>query len=209
MIVSFLMLTFHSPCACYNPDLDSCLNSKMKTCTIPGYRKRQKRSIKRRISSTFSRVIRGANRIISGYALGVMKGINNMLIAGKLAHNAIDSIIKDILEDIDNRINKGRSDEDSSFFQNEDIDDLREEEDENLLNKYCFEDLYGPKFGLRSLLDYEKVCEEGSECQLNIDQFTDNENDKDILDLLEEKGKNAKDFILVSPCVIQVFKLQE
>ena len=55
-----------------------------------------------------------------------------MLIAGKLAHNAIDSIIKDILEDIDNRINKGRSDEDSSFFQNEDIDDLREEEDENL-----------------------------------------------------------------------------
>ena len=43
---------------------------------------------------------------------------------------------------------------------------------------------------------------------LNIDQFTDNENDKDILNLLEEKGKNAKDFIFVSPCVL-VFKLQE
>ena len=54
------------------------------------------------------------------------------------------------------------------------------------------------------MLDYEKVCEEGSECQLNIDQFTDNENDKDILDLLEEKGKNAKDFIFVSPCVFQI-----
>ena len=39
---------------------------------------------------------------------------------------------------------------------------------------------------------------------LNIDQFTDNENDKDILNLLEEKGKNAKDFIFVSPCVFHM-----
>ena len=78
--------------------------------------------------------------------------------------------------------------------------DSRDDEDENLLNNYCFEDLYGPKFGLRSLLDYEKVCEEGSECQLKIDQFSDNENEKDIFDLLEEKGTNGKDFIFVSQC---------
>ena len=81
------------------------------------------------------------------------------------------------------------------------IDDLRDDEDENILNKYCFEDLYGPKFGLRSLLDYEKVCEEGSECQLNIDRFSDNENDTDILNRLERDGKSVNDFICLTICL--------
>ena len=48
------------------------------------------------------------------------------------------------------------------------------------MNQYCFEDLYGPNFGFRSLLEYEKECEEDSDigrrCQEGLDEFSDDNN---------------------------------
>lgn len=101
--------------------------------------------------------------------------MQNIVQVGRISTSAIDGIVKDVIEDVDRRVNHGDSDDEDTFFEDEDED----EDDENVLNQYCFEDLYAANFGFRSLLEYEKECEEGSECQQGLDAFADEEDNEE------------------------------
>ena len=107
--------------------------------------------------------------------------MQNIIHAGKISSSAIDGIVQDVIQDIDRRVNHGGRNDKPTFFQDE--DDEIDEDKENVLNQYCFEDLYGPNFGFRSLLEYEKECEEDSDigrrCQEGLDEFSDDDNNLD------------------------------
>ena len=118
--------------------------------------------------------------------------MQNIIRAGKISSSAINDIVQDVIEDIDRRVNHGGRDDKPTFFQDE--DDEIDEEEENVLNQYCFEDLYGPNFGFRSLLEYEKECEEDSDtgrrCQQGLDEFSDDNNlDEEGFELEPIEGK--------------------
>ena len=98
-----------------------------------------------------------------------------------------------------------------SVLRNNDLDlGLDEEEDldegeENALLRYCFEDIYGPNFGFRTLVEFDEVCEEVTAGEAPTPGVRQCGNDTDILpednlspiegdgqDLLaEERGKLA------------------
>ena len=142
-----------------------------------GGQRRHKRSIEKGASNVLGRISRGFFKIVNGYINGVSTGMQNIIQVGKISSSAIDGIVQDVIEDIDRRVNHGGRDDQDTFFQDE--DDKVDQEEENVLEQYCFADLYGPNFGFRSLLEYEKECEEGSECQKDLDAFPD-EDDLDL-----------------------------
>ena len=111
--------------------------------------------------------------------------MQNIVQAGRISTSAIDGIVKDVIEDIDRRVNHGGKDDEDTFFEDE---DEAEEEEENVLNQYCFEDLYAANFGFRSLLEYEKECEEDSECQQGLDAFADENDDEEEFGLEQIEG---------------------
>ena len=79
-------------------------------------------------------------------------------------------MISDSLEDIDNRLNK--------LPQEGSEEDFEEEEDDsgnNILVEYCFGEIYGPNYGIRTLLEFEEECEEGVNCAEDMD-VNDDEN---------------------------------
>ena len=54
----------------------------------------------------------------------------------------------------------------------DDLDDQEETDDEfdtNVLTDFCFGDIYGPNYGIRTFLEFEEECEEGSTCVKDID----------------------------------------
>ena len=123
--------------------------------------------------------------------------MQNIIHAGKISSSAIDGIVQDVIEDIDRRVNHGGIYDEPTFFQDE--DDEIDEEEENVLNQYCFEDLYGPNFGFRSLLEYETECEEDSDigrrCQEGLDEFSDNNNlDDEGFELEPIDGKSSNTY---------------
>ena len=75
--------------------------------------------------------------------------MQNIIHAGKISSSAIDGIVQDVIEDIDRRVNHGGRNDKPTFFQDEDGE--IDEEKENVLNQYCFEDLYGPNFWISKL----------------------------------------------------------
>ena len=162
------------------------------SCNFLGGVRRHKRSTEKGITKILGRISRGFYKIVSGYVNGVSTGMENIIRAGKISTSAIDGIVQDVVEDIDRRVNHGGKDEDDTFFQD---DDEIDNDEENVLNQYCFEDLYGANFGFRSLLEYEKECEEDSECQVGLDAFSDESNDIDEeFDLEQIEGINIKIF---------------
>ena len=45
-----------------------------------------------------------------------------------------------------------------------------DEEEENVLLQYCFGDIYGENYGFRTVVDFDEICEEGVDCDLNLDE---------------------------------------
>ena len=105
-----------------------------------------------------------------------------------MSNDAIIGIIKDVIDDIDMRVNDGSSKENTNLFQDENLNDQLQAEEESILNKYCFGDIYSSRFGFRSLLEYEKECEEGSDCQRNIDHFMENDVNDTSFDMPDRVG---------------------
>ena len=122
------------------------------------------------------RIQKGFERIMYFHSHNVIKGVRNIIKSGKEFNSnfyeAMKALIYDGIEDIDNRLNKIETD--GSFdAQEEDDDDF----DTNILTDFCFGDIYGPNYGIRTFLEFEEECEEGSTCVKDIDIDSPTEED--------------------------------
>ena len=68
--------------------------------------RRRKRSIRNRIWSIVKRIKRGIEKLVDTYIYHTLYKINNISTTGGSVHKTIDQIVKDMIADIDNRLNK-------------------------------------------------------------------------------------------------------
>ena len=122
---------------------------------------------------TYKRIRRGFEKVIDAYLFNLMKGLRVIMKTGNNIHDAIETVISDALHDIDNRINRSQSD---TFL---DQDEEQGPSDDNILIDYCFGEINGPNFGIRTLIEYEEECEEGATCgeDINVEAEDDFEAD--------------------------------
>ena len=127
------------------------------------------------MSRTVKRIQRGFKRVTDFHGRNMVKGIRKIIQSGQDITKSVEQLITDSLEDIDNRLNK---------LPQEDADEEFEEENDsesNVLIDYCFGQIYGPNYGIRTLLEFEEECEEGVTCAEDIDASDDlNSNSGDI-----------------------------
>ena len=127
------------------------------------------------MSRTVKRIQRGFKRVTDFHGRNMVKGIRKIIQSGQDITKSVEQLITDSLEDIDSRLNK---------LPQEDADEEFEEENDsenNILIDYCFGQIYGPNYGIRTLLEFEEECEEGVTCAEDIDASDDlNSNSGDI-----------------------------
>ena len=68
--------------------------------------RRRKRSIRNSIWLTVKRIKRGIEKLVDTYIYHTLYKINNISTTGGSVHKTIDQIVKDMIADIDNRLNK-------------------------------------------------------------------------------------------------------
>ena len=68
--------------------------------------RRRKRSIRNSIWSIVKRIKRGIEKLVDTYIYHTLYKINNISTTGGSVHKTIDQIVKDMIADIDNRLNK-------------------------------------------------------------------------------------------------------
>ena len=74
-----------------------------------GLPRRQKRSIRNRIWFIVKRIKRGIDKLVDTYIYHVLYKINNIKMNGESVHSTIDAIVSDAIIDIDNRLNKHKT----------------------------------------------------------------------------------------------------
>ena len=116
------------------------------------------------MSRAIKRIQQGSKKIVNFYGRNLVKGIRKLIISGKDITSAVEKLIADSLEDIDNRLNKLPQEDSEEDFEEEDDDSGN-----NILVDYCFGEIYGPNYGIRTLLEFEEECEEGVDCAEDID----------------------------------------
>ena len=125
-----------------------------------------------------ARMKKGFQRIVHFHSNNVIKGVHNIVKSGKEFdrnfYQSMEKLILDGIEDIDNRLNKIDTD-DSFDSQQEDKDDF----DTNILTDFCFGDIYGPNYGIRTFLEFEEECDEESTCAEDIDIDTPTEEERE------------------------------
>ena len=67
--------------------------------------RRRKRSIRNSIWSIVKRIKRGIEKLVDTYIYHTLYKINNISTTGGSVHKTIDQIVKDMIADIDNRLN--------------------------------------------------------------------------------------------------------
>ena len=126
------------------------------------------------MSKTVKRIERGFKFIIDFHVRNVVKGIEKLIRSGEDVRQSVSKLLSDGLDDIDRRLNKLPTDSEDEF---EDEDDF----ESNILINYCFGEIYGPNYGIRTLLEYEEECEE-DECSedIGVDMDTKSKNNNDL-----------------------------
>ena len=131
------------------------------------------------MSRTIKRIQNGVEKVIHFHTSNVIKGVRNILKSGKdfnaNFYHSMEKLVIDGLEDIDSRLNRQETD-DISDDQSEDDDEI----ETNILTEYCFGEIYGPNYGIRTLLEFEEECNEGSTCSADIDGDFATEQNEDI-----------------------------
>ena len=74
-----------------------------------GLPRRQKRSIRNSIWFIVKRIKRGIDKLVDTYIYHVLYKINNIKMNGESIHSTIDAIVSDAIIDIDNRLNKHKT----------------------------------------------------------------------------------------------------
>ena len=136
--------------------------------------RRKKRSIHKKISRTITRIRKGIKNIINFHQYNVINGLQLIFKKGKDVHQSINSFASDSLKDIDNRLNRQHDDTSDEF--KEEMKDTST----NILVDYCFGEIFGKNYGIRTFLEYEEECEEGLTCAQDINSNTDEDDSVDI-----------------------------
>ena len=71
--------------------------------------RRQKRSIRNSIWFIVKRIKRGIDKLVDAYIYHTLYKINNIKMNGVRIHGTIDAIVSDSIIDIDNRLNKHKT----------------------------------------------------------------------------------------------------
>ena len=124
------------------------------------------------------RINKGLEKIVQFHSSNVIKGARKGLQAGKdlnvKFHQSMEKLIIDGLDDIDNRLNEKKIED----FTDDEFDQENDSET-NVLTDYCFGEIYGPNYGIRTFIEFEEECEEGSTCIADIEPESNNEIDTD------------------------------
>jgi len=126
---------------------------------------------------TFQRIQRGFENVVDTYRFNLMKGLRVIMKIGYNIHDSIETVISDALHDIDNRINRSQGD---TFLDQE---EEQGPSDDNILVNYCFGEINGPHFGVRTLIEYEEECVEGLTCGEDINDDAEDDSEADGFDL--------------------------
>ena len=105
---------------------------------------------------------KGFTNIINFHSYNVIKGLLIILKRGKDIHQSINTFTSDSLKDIDNRLNRPHDD------ISDELKEDSEDSNTNILVDYCFGEVFGNNYGIRSFLEYEEECEEGLTCALDV-----------------------------------------
>ena len=87
-----------------------------------------------------------------------------------------------MIDDIDNRLNRSGYD---SYFDEE--KEGEEDSEDNVLINYCFGPIMGPNYGVRTLIEYEEECEEGTTCADDITP-SDDGSETENTNLFSDRG---------------------
>ena len=123
----------------------------MSNYPFTGLSRRKKRSVHNEMSRAIKRIQQGSKRIVNFYGRNLVNGIRKLIISGKDITASVEKLIADSLEDIDNRLNKLPQEDSEEDFEEEDDDSGN-----NILVDYCFGEIYGPNYGIRTLLEFHK-----------------------------------------------------
>ena len=93
----------------------------------------------------------------------MIKGVIKILETGKNVKQFTEKMASDAIEDIDRRLNRPRND---PLVNDEEEDD---ETEVNALVEYCWGEIYGKNYGIRTLLEYEQECENAATCNEDND----------------------------------------
>ena len=74
-----------------------------------GLPRRHKRSIRNSIWFIVKKIKRGIDKLVDTYIYHVLYKINNIKMNGESIHSTIDAIVSDAIIDIDNRLNKHKT----------------------------------------------------------------------------------------------------
>ena len=155
------------------------LLSNCNHCPASDFSRRKKRAVHNEMARTIKRIQKGIEKVMHFHSYNVVKGVRNILKSGKEFsanfYHSMEKLVIDGLEDIDSRLNRQENDDVS--------DDQAEDDDEtetNILTDYCFGEIYGPNYGIRTLLEFEEECDEGSTCSADIDGDSASEQNVDI-----------------------------
>ena len=140
------------------------------------------------MSRAIRRIKKGFTGIVDFHSRNVVKGIRKLIMSGKNIEQAVTELIVDGLEDIDRRLNKLPEQEFA-----EDVEDENDSEN-NILIDYCYGEIYGPNYGIRTLLEYEEECEEGVNCSEDIDPNDGTKTTEESLASVDESVDNDDSF---------------
>ena len=149
-----------------------------------GIHRRRKRSISREMKRTFKRIRRGFENVFDTYRYNLIRGFGNIIKTADNIHDAMGTVISDALDDINTRLNEPKSD--TVLEQEEE----QVSSEDNILVNYCFGEILGPNYGIRTLLEYEEECEEGVTCEEDIDGETEDDSGADGFNLNDRGNGN-------------------
>ena len=158
-------------------DKDRSSQFSFKTVT-----RRRKRSAYKKMSKTITRIQRGFQKVVNFHTGNLIKGIQKIFKTGNNIHRSIDKLAADGLKDIDNRLNRQQQE----FAEDEEEED--EDVDTNILVDFCFGEIYGKNYGIRTFLEYEEECQEGVTCAPDINVDTDDNESESMSRFLDYEG---------------------
>ena len=139
---------------------------------------RKKRAANNEMRRVIKRIQKGYERIVYFHSHNVIKGARKLLKSGMdlttKFYKSMEKLVFDGIEDIDNRLNRIETEDD---FDDQEEDD--DEFDTNVLTDFCFGDIYGPNYGIRTFLEFEEECDEGSTCTKDINEDSSLEQNPD------------------------------
>ena len=136
------------------------------------------------------RIQKGFQKLANFYVHNVIKAVTKIVNTGVNIEESAKSIVSDILKDINQRLN--RQDSDLVLEQEDEVD----ESEENALAQFCYGQIFGKNYGIRTFLEYEEECEDGITCKDDIDANLTNDAEENDLFFAKKGNTNFQSYLL-------------